>query len=64
MKKIMLILTLAATAASFTPRAAAAQECTNGYTRCLNDTHETEGFIRVMADIECFSKYLKCVAAD
>lgn len=64
MKKIMLILTLAATAASFTPRAAAAQECTRGYVTCLNDTHDLEGFFQVMADIECFSEYLKCVATD
>lgn len=64
MKKIMLILTLAASAASLTPRAAAAQECTRGYLTCLNDTHDTDGIVRVLADIECFSKYLKCVAAD
>lgn len=64
MKKIMLILTMAATAVPFTPRTVAAQECTNGYLTCLNDTHDTEGIIRVMADIECFSKYLKCVATD
>jgi hypothetical protein len=61
MTKVMLILTLAATAAAFTPRAVEAQECTGGYLTCLNDTWDTKGIIRVLADVECFSKYLRCV---
>lgn len=62
MRKIMMALTLAASAAPFTPAALAAQECTDGYVKCLNDTHELEGFLQTMADIECFSGYLRCVS--
>lgn len=64
MRKTMMMLTLAATAASFTPAAVAAQECTDGYVTCLNDTHELTGFLQTMADVECFSGYLRCVSAS
>lgn len=64
MRKTMLMLTLAATAASFTARPLAAQECTDGYVKCLNDTHELRGVLQTLADIECFSKYLRCVSGS
>ena len=64
MRKTMLMLALAATAASFTPAALAAQECTDGYVKCLNDTHELRGLLQTLADIECFSGYLRCVSAS
>ncbi|HUG40179.1 MAG TPA: hypothetical protein VMM12_06835 [Longimicrobiales bacterium] len=64
MRKTMLMLTLAATAAASTPRPVAAQECTDGYVKCLNDTHELTGVLQTLADIECFSKYLRCVSGS
>ena len=64
MRKTMMMLTLAATAAAFTPAAVAAQACTGGYVKCLNDTHELKGLLQTMADIECFSGYLRCVSAS
>lgn len=64
MRKKTMVLALAATAAAFTPSALAAQECTEGYVKCLNDTHELEGVLQTLADIECFADYLRCVSAD
>jgi len=43
------------------PGVASAQECVDEYQRCLNDTHDTRGVIRVMADVECFAKYVGCI---
>ena len=64
MKKKLMVLALAATAASLTPAAVAAQACTDGYVKCLNDTHELKGFLQTMADVECFSGYLRCVSGS
>lgn len=63
MRKIMLVLTLVALGTPFSAQPVSAQKCTGDYETCLNDTHDTSGGVRVLADIECFSKYLKCVMA-
>ena len=60
-KTMLMVLTLAAGAASLAPMPVTAQACTDGYLKCLNDTHETKKFVRMMADIECFADYLKCI---
>ena len=44
------------------PSVASAAPCTDGYMKCLNDTHDTSGFLRAMADVECFARYTGCVA--
>ena len=62
MKKTLMMLALAAMAASFVPAPAAAQECSDGYVSCLNNSWEKRGVLKTMADIECFSKYLRCVS--
>ncbi|MBW3554010.1 MAG: hypothetical protein KY466_10890 [Gemmatimonadetes bacterium] len=64
MRKTMMMLALAATAAPFAPAAVAAQECTDAYVKCLNDTHELTGVLQTLADIECFSAYLRCVSGS
>ena len=62
MKKTMMMLALAAMAASFAPVPVSAQACTDGYVRCLNDSWDKRGALKTMADIECFSKYLRCTS--
>ena len=62
MRKMTLLLILAVSAVPFTPRTVAAQDCTDGYVKCLNDSHDKSGWIQKMADIECFTKYLRCAS--
>ncbi|HSH45118.1 MAG TPA: hypothetical protein VK966_04650 [Longimicrobiales bacterium] len=64
MKKAMMIVMLTALATPFTPQRAEAQECTRGYTECLNDTWDTTGFARAKADVKCFASYLRCIAVE
>lgn len=63
MKTILAVLTFAAATVAFAPRPTAAQEanCTNNYTKCMNDSWESSGLIQVMADIECFGDYVTCI---
>lgn len=62
-KNVIMMLTMAAMAAgAFAPRPAAAQACTDGYVSCLNDSWDKRGALKSLADIECFSKYLRCVS--
>ena len=63
MKKTVMVMALAAMAAAFVPAPASAQDvCTNGYVKCLNDSWDKRGALKTLADIECFSKYLRCVS--
>lgn len=62
MKKLLLMLMIAASAAMVPAQPVSAQECTRGYMQCLNDTWDLTGIFQIMADIECFAGYLKCVA--
>lgn len=64
MRKTMLMLTALALAVPFSAQPVAAQECTRTYEGCLNDTHDTKGGLRLLADVECFTKYLRCVAVE
>lgn len=43
------------------PEKAEAASCTRGYEMCLNDTWDTRGFARALADVECFAEYVGCV---
>lgn len=61
MTKLIVLAAMAAGAAVFVPQPVAAQSCTEGYEKCLNDTAHTSGFTQVMADIECFAAYVGCV---
>ena len=66
MKKLIAVLTMAVATVAFGPRTAAAQEadCTDNYVKCLNDSYELEGALRLLADVECFADYVGCVAAE
>jgi hypothetical protein len=61
MKKLILVLTVFAAAAAFVPQPAAAQTCTTTYNRCLNETWDTSGGTRLLADLECMAAYMGCV---
>ncbi|HEX7049694.1 MAG TPA: hypothetical protein VF188_05730 [Longimicrobiales bacterium] len=54
----MVLLTLAA---GGVPARAEAASCTDGYQKCLNDSYDTSGFTRVLADVECLAEYVGCV---
>lgn len=43
------------------PAQARGAECTRAFERCLNDTWDTKGITRLLADIECTAEYLGCV---
>ena len=58
-KTVMLMMTLAAG----TPAAASAATCVQIYQTCLNDTYDTSGITRILADLECAAKYVGCIRA-
>jgi hypothetical protein len=58
----ILPMVVLATAGAGLPSRADAQQCTAKYQKCLNDTWETSGFARMLADAECFAVYSGCVA--
>ena len=64
MKKVIVVLTLAAATVAFSPRPVAAQEadCTREYMACLNDSYDLDGWLQKLADLECFAEYTGCVA--
>ncbi len=66
MRKLIAVLTLALATVALAPRPAAAQEadCTRNYVSCLNDSYDLEGIFQTMADIECFTEYLGCIATE
>jgi len=45
------------------PGQASASSCTAAYDKCLNDSWDTSGIRRIMADIDCFAEYIGCVKA-
>jgi hypothetical protein len=61
MTKLILMFTLALGVVAYAPAPVAAQECTAGYQKCLNDTWDTSGATRLLADIECFAGYIGCI---
>jgi hypothetical protein len=63
MTKLIAMLGIVAMASMFAPQPATAEECTRAYEKCLNDTYDTEGWTRVLADFECFAAYIGCVRA-
>ena len=58
--KLMLMAFI--TAGSLTPSmASAAKTCTEIYYQCLNDTWNTSGLLRHLADLECAARYAGCL---
>lgn len=64
MRKIIVVLTLTVVPVAFAPRAAVAEDadCTRDYAECLNDSHDLDGVLQTLADIECMADYTGCVA--
>lgn len=61
MTKLAFILAAGVGAVTFVPQQATAQTCTRSYQKCLNDTWDTEGATRLLADVECAAVYAGCV---
>jgi hypothetical protein len=57
------LLSAIAAVAIVTPAANAAT-CVDIYQKCLNDTWNTSGILRTLADLECAAKYVGCVRAS
>ena len=60
--KVMLFALIAASA--LTPSlASAAKTCVETYEQCLNDTWDTSGLTRYLANLECAARYAGCLRA-
>lgn len=64
MTKLILTLAVAAGAVTLTPGAVAAQDCTSGYVKCMNDTWMYSGIEQYMANLECGAKYAGCLIRE
>jgi len=64
MTKLIVATGIVAVATVFAPQPVAASECVRGYEACLNDTWDTSGWTRVLADVECFASYVGCVRRE
>lgn len=66
MKKLIAVLAMVVATVAFAPPQAAAQEanCTDDYVKCLNDSYQLTGALRLLADVECFADYVGCVSAE
>ncbi len=60
--KLMLFCLIAATAVTPT-LASAAKTCVDVYEQCLNDTWNTSGLTRYLANLECAARYAGCLRA-
>lgn len=61
MTKLMLMFTIVAGAALLTPQEVEAADCTRQYSQCLNDSYDTSGLLRHLADLECGVRYAACL---
>ena len=57
MKRSTLVLVVIALMA---PATAQARTCLDGYYMCLNDTQNTSGLLRYIADTACAAAYYAC----
>lgn len=63
MTKLIIVLSVALGAIALDATPASAASCTKQYEQCLNDSWDTEGLTRHLADLECGAEYTGCVAA-
>lgn len=61
MKASRVVLIMALMAFGIPGLASAATSCKDTYYKCLNDSWDTKGFERVLADIECGTEYIGCL---
>lgn len=62
MTKLIIILAAAVGTVAIGASPASAASCTEQYQKCLNDSWDTEGATRLLADVECAAEYTGCVA--
>lgn len=63
MTKLIIILSAALGAVAIGVSPASAESCVEQYQKCLNDSWDTSGALRLLADLECGAEYAGCVAA-
>ena len=61
MRTTAMLIALIAISAAAPAIARAATTCADAYDKCLNDTWNTSGFTRILADAECGIKYYSCI---
>ena len=61
MRTKMMIFAITAVSAVSPSMASAAKTCVEVYQQCLNDTYNTSGITRYLADIECAARYAGCL---
>lgn len=61
MYKLLIAFVVGASALTFSPQPVAAANCTREYQQCLNDSWDTSGATRELANIECAAGYYGCV---
>lgn len=61
MKATRIVFAFAMLAVATTSTANAATACLDTYYRCLNDTWDTKGITRFLADLECGTQYIGCL---
>jgi len=57
----IMALMLVLTGLAAVPGQAMAQECVKEFEKCLNDTWDTSGFTRLLANLECATEYAACL---
>lgn len=57
----ILMALLIAVGAALPSQAAANTSCGDAYDRCLNDSYDTSGWRRTMADLECGARWARCI---
>jgi hypothetical protein len=61
MKITKLLLVLAVASAGVPAAADAAKTCQDQLNQCLNDSYDTKGFSRFLADVECSAQFAGCI---
>ena len=61
MKFTKVVFAMVLMAMSLPTAASAALPCLDNYYKCLNDSWDTKGFERFLADAECGSAYIGCI---
>lgn len=63
MRTKLMLMALVATITVTPSVASAAKTCVETYEQCLNDTWNTSGLTRYLANLECAARYAGCLRA-
>ena len=61
MRTTVMLIAIIAFSTAAPAIASAATSCADAYDKCLNDTWNTSGFSRILADAECGIRYYSCI---